>query len=449
MEQLQQFLVPYLLSQVVALAFVMIAYQNTRLTRLLFGLMFLGAAATNLRIALQNPDVYLDYGKMALPLYHDFINGWFSQHNQILVPMIAIGQLLIGIGMVLNGWWVRWACYGAILFLLAITPLMVGSAFPFPLLVSWAASRVLQKDGKDFLWRPGKKPIAHRSSFALLVAVFLSRLALLLTVVATTTGLFLQGLYRDNAFVQTAWRANDWVTLSVVVPLLCVCLLNTRKIVVQMIWAGLLGYLIYNYAFYLLGAAFNAAFLVYAGIVAMSIWALVALLRHIPVQQVGATTQKHRWIAGYLFLIAVLLAFIEIPPSTGFVFTGKLPEIVVKSNHPTSVVYALDLTLVVPTAIVAGFWLWNKKPWGLVLASIMLVKAAAYGLVLCSGTMLLLLNGIDHDPLLPFYLFIALGGITGLTVLLKTFYQKKTETPPAAGAFSKSGFDDRLQVSPT
>jgi hypothetical protein len=97
-----------------------------------------------------------------------------------------------------------------------------------------------------------------------------------------------------------------------------------------------------------------------------------------------------------------------------------LPDIVVKSNHPTSIVYALDLTIVFPTLIVAGYWLWQRKSWGFMLATVMLFKAATYGLVLCSGTILLMLRGVDRDPLLPFYLFITVGGLTGLVILLRS-----------------------------
>lgn len=404
------------MSQVVAIVFVMIAFRNTRVTRLLFSLVFIGASAVNLSTALTNPDAYLNYAKMALPFYRDFINGWFSHHHQTVVPVIAAGQLLVGVGMLLRGWRVQWACIGAIVFLLGITPLMVGSAFPFTLLVSWAALRVLQHDNKDWLWRPTATAATQKT--ALSSAAFLTWIAFMLTVVATTTGLFAGDIYRDNNFVKTAWQASDWVTLSAVVPALLLILLNRSKVVVQLLWAGVLGYLIYNYAFYLLGALFNENFLVYVGIVASATWAMVALLRRMPVQSLQLTTRYHRWVSGYLFFIALMLLAVEVAPTIHYGFTSALPDIVVKSNHPTSVVYALDLTMVVPTCIVAGYWLWTKKPWGVVLSAIMLVKAAAYGLVLCSGTILLMMRQVESDPLLPFYVFIMVGGIVGLFVLL-------------------------------
>jgi hypothetical protein len=153
MKGLDQYLLPYIISQVVALAFLVAALKSTRLARLLFSLLFLYAAVFNMQLSLRNPDAYLDYASMALPFYRTFITGPFSRFNHILVPAIAAGQFLIGLGMLLRNGWVKAASIGAIVFLLAITPLMVGSAFPFPLVVAFAAWLVLKKDRKAYLWQ--------------------------------------------------------------------------------------------------------------------------------------------------------------------------------------------------------------------------------------------------------------------------------------------------------
>jgi hypothetical protein len=152
MKALDHYILPYFISNGVAIIFLLAAWKNTRLARLLFALLFLYAAGYNMYIGLVTPDAYLDFAGLALPFYRDFINGWFSHYNDIVIPMIAIGQLLIGIGMLLKGWWVNWACIGGIIFLLSIIPLMVGSAFPFSLIVSWAAWLVFKNDRKDYLW---------------------------------------------------------------------------------------------------------------------------------------------------------------------------------------------------------------------------------------------------------------------------------------------------------
>jgi hypothetical protein len=73
-----------------------------------------------------------------------------------MIPLIATGQLLIAVGMLLKGWWVQWACIGAIIFLLSIAPFMVGSAFPFSITVSVAAWMILKKDDRNYIWKRKK-----------------------------------------------------------------------------------------------------------------------------------------------------------------------------------------------------------------------------------------------------------------------------------------------------
>ena len=52
-------------------------------------------------IGLTEPDNYLDNADLAIPFYQDFIDGWFSHYNHVIIPLIAIGQLFIACGMLL------------------------------------------------------------------------------------------------------------------------------------------------------------------------------------------------------------------------------------------------------------------------------------------------------------------------------------------------------------
>jgi hypothetical protein len=242
----------------------------------------------------------------------------------------------------------------------------------------------------------------------------------LLGALAAGSGLFIENLYRDNAFVQTAWRANDWVTIIVVLPALLISRLFSKRLVkAQLVYTGLVAYLFYNYAFYLFGAYFNNVFLLYVGLVLLSAVIIIQTLVRLPVQRITAASKTVRWICIYLFIIAIMLCVVELLPSLRFMVTGEIPAIVKDSNHPTSIVYALDLTIVVPTSVLAAIWLWKLQSWGVVLAAIMLVKGVTYGLVLCAGTVLLQMRQQHSDALLPFYVFIAIGGMAGLLWLLK------------------------------
>ena len=159
MEGLQEYLVPYLISQAASLIILIAAWMRTRWGRWLFAALFLWASATNMYIGLTDPDSYLDNARFAIPLYQDFINGWFSHYNHIIIPLIAVGQFFIAIGMLLHSWWVKLACIGSIIFLLSIAPLMVGSAFPFSITVSIAAVIILTDDDKNYIWKKQAKSL--------------------------------------------------------------------------------------------------------------------------------------------------------------------------------------------------------------------------------------------------------------------------------------------------
>jgi len=159
MEGLHEYLLPYLISQAASLIILITAWKKTRWARWLFSVLFFWASATNMYIGLTDPDSYLDNARFAIPLYQDFINGWFSHYNHIIIPLIAIGQFFIAIGMLLHGWWVKLACIGSIIFLLSIAPLMVGAAFPFSITVSIASWLIFLNDDRNYIWKRQEKSL--------------------------------------------------------------------------------------------------------------------------------------------------------------------------------------------------------------------------------------------------------------------------------------------------
>jgi len=249
----------------------------------------------------------------------------------------------------------------------------------------------------------------------------LSIIAIVVAALAAGAGLFVPGLYRDSEFLQTVWQGNDWVTLLAVVPAMVVVLLLYRKdsLKAALVWMGLLLYLFYNYAFYLFATAFNAVFMLYVAIFALSGYALIYGLAGFPRQRVRFQPHYRSWIIAYLLLIAFTLSMVEIPPIVTYLIEGTVPELVERTSHPTNVVYALDLSIVVPLSVLASVWLWQRRKWGYLLAGLMLVKGITYGLVLTVNSIILYVTDQGGDSLLPFYLFVVLGGIGGLVLLLR------------------------------
>jgi len=139
MNELKDFLIPYLVSQAFSLILLGLAWKKPVAARYIFAVLFLGAGLFNWYTSMTTPEAYLMYTKTAIPLYKDLLNGWVGRNLQVIVPAIATCQLLIGAGMFTGGRGLAWGCLGIILFLTGIAPLGVGSAFPFSITVSVAA----------------------------------------------------------------------------------------------------------------------------------------------------------------------------------------------------------------------------------------------------------------------------------------------------------------------
>jgi hypothetical protein len=132
----REWLVPYLISNAVAVILLLFAFKRPEVTRWACVLIFLAAAVVNSRLAIIRPLDYVDYGVFTpSALYREFIYGWFSRHVRMLVLPIAAGQLAIAALLTRRRPWHRLGTAGAILFLLGIAPLGVGSAFPFSFLL--------------------------------------------------------------------------------------------------------------------------------------------------------------------------------------------------------------------------------------------------------------------------------------------------------------------------
>jgi len=146
--------IAYTVSNLVGLGFLLTAVKWPKAARLLFVLLFGGASWFNYTTCHASPEAYLMYAEPSVfGFYTRFINGWFSEHITLFVSLIAIGQGLIAIGMLLNNLWVKLASLGVILFLTAIAPFGIYAAFPFSLTVSLAAWLVMKTDNLNYLWR--------------------------------------------------------------------------------------------------------------------------------------------------------------------------------------------------------------------------------------------------------------------------------------------------------
>lgn len=135
---IEGYLIPYIISQAAALGLVFICCRLPKAGRIVWGILFLGAGLFNLYHAWTAPEIYVQgYGPTAVwPFYKRFIYGFFSAHTTSLVTVIALGQMASGLFLLMKKPFFMLGVTGGVIFLVAISPLGIGSAFPATLLMA-------------------------------------------------------------------------------------------------------------------------------------------------------------------------------------------------------------------------------------------------------------------------------------------------------------------------
>ena len=213
-------------------------------------------------------------------------------------------------------------------------------------------------------------------------------------------GLVFQTAYRDVDWIRATWFGNDWVTLLVAVPLLLTGFVRAAAGSIRglLLWLGLIGYALYNYAFYLFGAALNAFFPLYVAALVLSAIVLILALSHIDARRVAESfrpTTPVRLIGGSLVFVGLGLASVWIAMWAAYIFAGRPTPV---ETEAFKLVAALDLSLMVPALTVGGVLLWRRMPWGYVIAAIAATQGALYLFVLSVNSLVAIQRGIANPP---------------------------------------------------
>ena len=161
---MEESLIIFLLSVSITVSLILLAisFKWPNIGRFLFVLLFFWAAYINTKTAVVQPQDYLNYASFAwLNIYRDFINGFFAANTTAIVLTIAFCQLLIAIFLSRKGPLARLGGLMAIIFLLAIAPLGVGSGFPSTLIMAMAMILIIRKPITNNLWRLFANKISH------------------------------------------------------------------------------------------------------------------------------------------------------------------------------------------------------------------------------------------------------------------------------------------------
>jgi hypothetical protein len=238
---------------------------------------------------------------------------------------------------------------------------------------------------------------------------------------ASLVGLLAGGLYRDNTWSTAAFRGTDAATLILVVPTLLVALLLARRgsTGARLVELGVLAYGVYDYAFYLFGTAFNDAFLLYAAALGLSLALLVFTVPRVLPLVAAPDRGPLRTVGGYLIGVGLMFGALWTVQSLTFVTTGRLPRVITDSGLHTSIVFALDLTLVVPWLVIAGVLLWRRTAAGMALGVALNTLAVLSMAALATGAAFQQAAGIPEVTWsAPPYLEIGIASLAALLLLL-------------------------------
>jgi len=148
-----------------------------------------------------------------------------------------------------------------------------------------------------------------------------------------------------------------------------------------LIWAGLVGYLIYAYGLYSFDRVMNPAYPLYLAVLAASVLAVVLFVRAADPAAVttGPRPPPRRAVAGLFGLLVVLFASLWL--------TQLLPAMAARQPLPGQTIFVLDLALALPLTGLTAVLLWRGSPAGDLLAIPMLMKVAVLGVSVFLGTL--------------------------------------------------------------
>ncbi|SHN78411.1 hypothetical protein SAMN05660350_02612 [Geodermatophilus obscurus] len=196
-------------------------------------------------------------------------------------------------------------------------------------------------------------------------------------------GLVWRGLYQDAPANAATFRAYDLGTLTLATPVFVGALARARRGSprAELVWAGMLAYAVYTYAYHVFGAAMDALFLAHVAVFVLAAVALGVLLTGLDARSVAQRFRERtpvRAVAAVLALLAGSLGAMWTYQSLRYAVTGAPPEegLLLQPPPVGHLGYAMDLTTLVPAWATAAVLLWRRHPWGHVLGTVLLTSSA-------------------------------------------------------------------------
>jgi len=227
----------------------------------------------------------------------------------------------------------------------------------------------------------------------------------------SVAGIFVDAVYARET---SSWRAEavgqDIANLVVLPALLALAYGAARgSIAAYLAWLGTVVYTAYAFAIYVFAVHFGPLFLLYVAVFGLAVWALIGGLGSVEPGQVRrsfATTPLSRFAPLLLVLTAGVFALLWLSEDLPAMVANEPSTTLVDSGLLTNTVHVLDLSLFLPTALLAGVFLRRGHAWGHVLGPMVLVAMAAISAGIVSLMLVHLARGQDAS--------LVVAGVIGL-----------------------------------
>jgi len=233
-------------------------------------------------------------------------------------------------------------------------------------------STILESNASD-MREPNEKPKKRRGMFVLRFTVPMAVLAL----TGSIAGIFFDAPYSEETENWVAQAvAQDLVNLVAFLTLAGLAILAIRgSLRAYLAWLGVVAYSAYTYAIYAFAMHFGPLFLIHVAGFGMSIYALIVGLARIDYELVKRTFTgrvPRRSVAWLLLTIGAFFYVLWLGSVVPSLMANETPEEIVKAGLLTNPVHVLDMAVLLPAMLLAGFFLLHHRAFGYVLAPLVL-----------------------------------------------------------------------------
>jgi hypothetical protein len=222
---------------------------------------------------------------------------------------------------------------------------------------------------------PAARPVVRPA------ATVLTLVLAAVTTAASVPTLLVDGVLLGPAVMNGSARGTALVLLCLGVPALLGLVVAVHRAGPTwarrafLAWVGTAAYVVYNAVMFVLGTPFNALFLLYEAMLGLGIATLVTLLAGLDPTTLAPARDRapYRAVAAWVGFVAVgntLVWLRMVVPALGDPAHAAFLKGTGLTTFPTHV---QDLAFWLPLALVVAVWLWQRRAWGYVLGSALVV----------------------------------------------------------------------------